>query len=75
MPFPGDPWHFPGKDEVADYLEAYARTFDLPVSSAPWCWVSNTGARFLVETTTGDLTADNVVVATGTFGRTPKVPE
>ena len=31
MPFPGDPHGFPTKDEVADYLEAYATTFDLPV--------------------------------------------
>jgi putative flavoprotein involved in K+ transport len=27
LPFPGDPEHFPGKDEVADYLEGYARIF------------------------------------------------
>src|SRR6266496_4661546 len=32
LPFPGDPEHFPGKDEVADYLEGYARTFQLPVT-------------------------------------------
>ena len=31
LPFPGDPWHFPGKDEVADYLETYARQHALPV--------------------------------------------
>ena len=31
MPFPGEPWSFPGKDDVADYLEAYAQRFDLPV--------------------------------------------
>jgi putative flavoprotein involved in K+ transport len=31
LDFPGDPEHFPGKDEVADYLEAYAREFELPV--------------------------------------------
>ena len=31
LPFPGDPWHFPGKDEVAAYLEQYALHFDLPV--------------------------------------------
>ena len=24
-------WTFPGKDAVGDYLETYARTFDLPV--------------------------------------------
>lgn len=30
MPFPG-PHRFPTKDEMADYLEAYARHFALPV--------------------------------------------
>jgi NADPH-dependent 2,4-dienoyl-CoA reductase/sulfur reductase-like enzyme len=29
--FPGDPWSFPRKDEVADYLETYAERFDLRV--------------------------------------------
>src|SRR6266704_426401 len=31
LPFPGDPEYFPGKDAVADYLEHYARTFELPI--------------------------------------------
>ena len=31
MPFPGDPHAFPTKDQVADYLDAYAWYFDLPV--------------------------------------------
>ena len=30
-PFPGPAWSFPGKDDVADYLEDYAARFDLPV--------------------------------------------
>src|SRR5262245_13521562 len=30
-PFPGSPDAFPTKDEMADYLEAYARRFALPV--------------------------------------------
>src|SRR5262245_40431415 len=34
MRFPGDPFAFPGKDAVADYLAAYARQFDLSVRSA-----------------------------------------
>src|SRR5688572_31210310 len=32
LPFPGDPEGFPTKDEMADYLEAYARHFGLPVA-------------------------------------------
>ena len=31
LPFPAPAGTYPGKDAVADYLEAYARTFDLPV--------------------------------------------
>ncbi len=31
MPFPGDRHAFPTKDQVADYLDAYAWYFDLPV--------------------------------------------
>src|SRR5437764_7316254 len=31
LPFPGDAEHFPGKDEIADYLQAYAEHFELPL--------------------------------------------
>ena len=31
MAFPGDPWHFPVKDEVADFLERYAVDLAPPV--------------------------------------------
>ncbi len=31
MPFPGDPEHYPHRDEVVAYLEAYAARFQLPV--------------------------------------------
>ncbi|MGH7357459.1 MAG: FAD-dependent oxidoreductase, partial [Candidatus Rokuibacteriota bacterium] len=30
-PFPGRGFSYPAKDDVADYLEAYAAHFDLPV--------------------------------------------
>jgi putative flavoprotein involved in K+ transport len=30
MPFPAPGGYFPTKDEMADYLEAYAARFDLP---------------------------------------------
>jgi putative flavoprotein involved in K+ transport len=33
MKFPAPPNHFPTKDEMADYLEAYAARFVLPVRS------------------------------------------
>src|SRR4051795_11352167 len=33
MPFPGYHWGFPSKDEMADYLESYARRFDIRVET------------------------------------------
>jgi putative flavoprotein involved in K+ transport len=33
MPFPGDRFYFPTKDEMADYLESYAAHVALPVQS------------------------------------------
>lgn len=78
MPFPGEPWSFPGKDDVADYLEAYARRFDLPVRlgvRVERLGAGPDGEGYVVETGTGPIACDNVVVATGTFGRTPNVPD
>src|SRR6478672_3955971 len=31
LPFPGDPDHYPSRDEVVAYLTDYAERFDLPV--------------------------------------------
>ncbi len=76
LPFPGDPWDFPDKDQVADYLERYALTFDLPVRmSTRVRRLSPHGDGYLAEIDQGEITCDNVVVATGTFGRTPYVPD
>ena len=33
MPFPAPPQSFPTKNQMADYLESYAKRFDLPVRS------------------------------------------
>lgn len=72
----GNPDGYPTKDEIADYLETYASTFDLPVrhsrpvrrlSATPWPSLS-------VETPQGSLKARAVVVATGPF-QLPRVPE
>lgn len=77
--FPGDPAGCPGKDEVADYLETYARHFDLPVRTGTG--VERVGRAadgsdgFDVVTTGGRIRCRNVVVSTGPFGRTPSVPE
>ena len=75
MAFPAPPFSFPGKDEVADYLEAYAREFDLPVRTGTRVRsLSKQGDTYVVDCGVVRFEADNVVVATGTFGRTPSVP-
>ena len=33
MPFPGEPDHYPRRDEVADYLERYAATLDVEIQT------------------------------------------
>jgi putative flavoprotein involved in K+ transport len=78
MPFPGKRSAFPGKDELADYLESYAQRFDIPVRlgvRVSRLSAKDSGDGFVVDTSTGRLSCDNVVVATGTFGRTPSVPD
>lgn len=77
LPFPADRWHFPQKDEVADYLEKYALQWDLPVRmSTRIDRLESKGSNGGYIATMGDATVscDNVVVATGTFGRTPYIP-
>jgi putative flavoprotein involved in K+ transport len=74
MPFPGSPWACPTKDETADYLEAYARAFGLPVRTGVKVdSVAKTGDRFEVTCGEQALFAENVVVATGAFTN-PRVP-
>jgi len=76
LPFPGDPWSFPGKDQVAGYLEKYALEMDLQVRLQ--AWVDRVEARpeggYTAHLGAQTITSDNVVVATGTRGRTPHVP-
>ena len=74
MDFPAAADTYPGKDDVADFLQAYAAKFELPVklnTRVASLRVSNGG--YLAETDDGALAAKNVVVATGPF-QTPYVP-
>jgi putative flavoprotein involved in K+ transport len=76
LPFPAPRWTFPGKDDVGDYLETYARTFDLPVRLQTRVQaLDRDDDGYVVTTDRGRFTCRNVVVATGTFGRTPLVPD
>ena len=75
MPFPGPPFSFPSKDEMADYLESYARHFNLPVRTGVRVnrlW--RDGTRYLVDAGDRWLEADHVVVAMATY-QASRIPE
>jgi putative flavoprotein involved in K+ transport len=70
MAFPGDPEAFPTKDEMADYLEAYAQRFSLPIRHHSRVQrLSRAGDRYLVETATATYEAEHVVVAMASYQR------
>ena len=84
-PFPAPAWSYPTKEEFADYLESYAAELALPVrlgthvvrlqaAGAPGVTGQAGTGGDLVTTDRGQIHADNVVVATGTFGRAAAVP-
>lgn len=77
MAFPSDPHAFPTKDEVADYLEAYATRMELPVRTGVRVrdlWPAEDGLGFRIAAEDGDYEAAQVVVATGAYDR-PRVPD
>jgi putative flavoprotein involved in K+ transport len=68
MPFPGRPDTYPTKDPVADYLQAYAAAFNLPVRlNAGVTDLARTQEGFEVRTDSDLFRARQVVVATGPF--------
>jgi putative flavoprotein involved in K+ transport len=74
LPFPGATSAYPSKDAVADYLEAYAREFALPIRTGIKVdRLAAAGGRFQVVSREEVLSAENVVVATGAFHH-PRVP-
>lgn len=76
LPFPAARGTFPTRGEMADYLEAYAARFSLPVRSGVQVQelLRTDEGRFEVRTGQGRFTADRVVLATGT-NPIPRVPE
>jgi len=74
MRFPGDPFRFPTKDEMADYLEAYAAHFQLPVRTQMRVErVRRVGDRYVVSASGHDFEAPHVVVAMSSYQK-PRVP-
>lgn len=74
MPFPAHRDYYPTKDEMGDYLEAYAKRFDLPVRcGTPVERLSRRGEGFVVEAGGKEWLAARVVVATASYQR-PRLP-
>jgi putative flavoprotein involved in K+ transport len=74
MPFPGRPDTYPTKDPVADYLQAYAAAFHLPVRlNVRVTHLSKTAEGFEIGTQAEVFRARQVVAAAGPF-QTPFIP-
>src|SRR5512138_519600 len=75
LPFPAPAHSFPTKDEMADYLEDYARRFKLPVRTGVRVdRLSKRGDNFLIVAGNQEIEARNVVVAMATFQRN-RIPD
>lgn len=79
LEFPGDPDHYPHRDEVVAYLSRYATTLDADIrTNTPVTHVeAHPDTGFLIHTATGDtLHTVSIVAATGSFANphTPDLP-
>jgi putative flavoprotein involved in K+ transport len=75
MPFPAPASSYPTKDQVADYLAAYAARFDLPVRGGVRVdRLSRDADRYLLDAGGQRWRADHVVVASGAHRR-PRIPD
>lgn len=74
MAFPGDPGHYPTRDEVIAYLRDYARAFDLPVQTNTRITQVTRDSHFHVTPDDGHTHhARTLVIATGPFTK-PYIP-
>jgi putative flavoprotein involved in K+ transport len=72
--FPAPAWSYPSKDDVADYLEAYAARFRLPVRTGVRVdGLARDGDAYVVTSGPHRYRAANVVVATGGYPA-PRIP-
>lgn len=76
LPFPGDPDHYPYRDEVVDYLRVYAAGLDVDIRTGTRVTsIEADGGGFVVHTAGGEaVAAATVVAASGSFGN-PYVPD
>ena len=76
FPYPGDDPHgFMGRDEIVQYIESYVRSFGPPVREGVTVFrIRQEGSdRFYLDTSAGEFTASQVVIATGGYHK-PKIP-
>jgi putative flavoprotein involved in K+ transport len=74
MRFPAPRHSFPTGSDMANYLEAYARRFELPVRSGVTVdGLSKDGDRYVVTAGERRFEAENIVVATGVM-QSPVIP-
>lgn len=73
-PFGKPDQYFPTKDEVAGYLEAYARQFELPIRHGVTVeTLSQADHAYRLVTSNASFIARNVIVATGAY-QVPSTP-
>jgi putative flavoprotein involved in K+ transport len=77
MAFPAPPNSYPTGHEMADFLEAYAQRFDLPVRTGIAVdGLERNGTGYVVTAGGRRFDADNVVIATGVFQHEhPVIPD
>ncbi|HEX5168478.1 MAG TPA: NAD(P)/FAD-dependent oxidoreductase, partial [Cyclobacteriaceae bacterium] len=74
MPFPAHAHYFPTKDEMADFLEHYAQTFELPVMNGVRVdSLTKENGRFVVQSGNRRFEADHVIIAMANYQQ-PKIP-
>jgi putative flavoprotein involved in K+ transport len=74
--YPGaDPYGFMQKEEILQYLEGYASSFNPPVKEGITVLGVRQGqGQFELTTSSGECTADQVVIASGSYHH-PKIPK
>ncbi len=74
LPFPAAHDTYPGKDDVANYLQNYAATFNLPVRlNTTVTSLTRNDDKYVVKASAETLEAAQVVIATGPF-QVPFIP-
>ncbi len=68
-----EPDGFMRRDDIVAYIESYAQSFDPPLREGVTVQRLRQGRAFELTTSAGDFTADQVVVATGSYHR-PRIP-